>query len=221
MRKPRALSEIDRWKATEYRQFLLYTGIVTLKNSLPALLYNNFLVLFVAISILVNPEHSDYYSYSGEFLMFFVQEFSQIYGRNQIVYNVHSLVHLASDTEHFGSLDSISAFPFENFLGGLKKMVKKAHLPLQQVIRRLGEEKSFSEKVCACPSISQKKLKFEHNSGPLPFVSYRSRQFHEVTSSKFCIKCQAPDNCVYVDGNVVLVENIVQEEEDSCVQKIL
>ena len=42
-RKPRGLGEIDRWKATEFRQFLLYTGPVVLYKKLPPLLYKHFL----------------------------------------------------------------------------------------------------------------------------------------------------------------------------------
>lgn len=40
-RKPR--SDIYRWKATELRQFLLYTGISVLKNTLHINMYNFFL----------------------------------------------------------------------------------------------------------------------------------------------------------------------------------
>ena len=51
-RKPRSLSELARWKATELRQFLLYTGIVVLKNNVHESIYKNFLLLSVAIRIL-------------------------------------------------------------------------------------------------------------------------------------------------------------------------
>ncbi len=54
-RKPRGLIERHRWKATELRQFLLYTGPVVLKGILPDELYNNFLLLSVAIHVLARP----------------------------------------------------------------------------------------------------------------------------------------------------------------------
>ena len=54
-RRPRGLDEIDRWEATEFRQFLLYSGILALDEILRGDLYNHFLCLSVTISILVCP----------------------------------------------------------------------------------------------------------------------------------------------------------------------
>jgi len=53
-RKSRAIQDIDRWKATELRQFLLYTGIVVIKSILSPICYNHFLCLSVAVKILIN-----------------------------------------------------------------------------------------------------------------------------------------------------------------------
>lgn len=43
-RKPRPLSERDRYKATEFRQFLLYTGPVVLAGAIPDVMYKSFML---------------------------------------------------------------------------------------------------------------------------------------------------------------------------------
>lgn len=53
-RKPRSLKYLKHWKATEYRQILLYTGPVVLKSILSQDNYNHFISLHVAIRILCN-----------------------------------------------------------------------------------------------------------------------------------------------------------------------
>lgn len=54
-RRPRSLKYIKHWKATEYRQFLLYTGPIILKRLLQKNAYINFLILHIAITILTHP----------------------------------------------------------------------------------------------------------------------------------------------------------------------
>lgn len=51
-----------------------------------------------------------------------------------ISHNVHSLIHLVQDVERFGSLDNFSAFKYENYMQTLKKYIRKAERPLQQVV---------------------------------------------------------------------------------------
>ena len=121
-RKPRSLKELDRWKATEFRQFLLYTGPIILYRILDPAIYNNFLLLFSAISILVCPRlSSNYAEYAKTLLKTFVNHYADIYGKDLVVYNVHGLIHLPDDVKMHGPLDTFSSFPFENYLQKLKK----------------------------------------------------------------------------------------------------
>ena len=88
-RQPRSLNEIKRWKATEFSQFLLYTGPVTLKIAFDKdykSLYNHFLTLSIAISILLNPKFSkdaSFVSYAKSLLLHFVQSL-KLYMANNI-----------------------------------------------------------------------------------------------------------------------------------------
>lgn len=124
-RKPRSLTEIDRWKATEFRQFLLYTGpLVLAQSKLDDSVYKHFLLLSVAMRILLSPAccaNPEMIDYSEELTLKFVEYFGEFYGKEFLVYNVHCLIHLPQDARVFGSLDNISCFPLENFLGKIKK----------------------------------------------------------------------------------------------------
>ena len=74
-----------------------------------------------------------------EALKYFAARFGEIYGEHHLVYNVHSLIHLADDRAIHGPLDSFSCFPFETFLGKLKKLPKSPAKPLAQLVRRISE----------------------------------------------------------------------------------
>ncbi|KAK7130402.1 hypothetical protein R3I93_019896 [Phoxinus phoxinus] len=139
-RKPRDLKEIERWKATEFRQFALYTGKIVLKGVLNDQLYEHFLCFSTALCILVSPDLSKSQApYANQLLKYFVERGRELYGETFLVYNVHSLLHLAEDAQNFGSLDSCSAFKFESYLYQMKKMVRSGKNILAQVANRLEE----------------------------------------------------------------------------------
>ena len=51
-RQPRSLEDLNYWKATELRSFLLYTGMVVLKDVIKKEVYNHFVCLNIAIILL-------------------------------------------------------------------------------------------------------------------------------------------------------------------------
>ena len=208
-RKCRSLADVDRWKATEFRQFILYSGIVVLKGTISEVFYQHFLHFFVGIYCLSSPLHyATHCEYANDQLLLFVQQWGKFYGTD-IVYNVHSLTHLAGDVMMFGPLDDFSAFPFENFLGKLKKLLRKPKFPLAQVIRRLSE-------IQGC-NIAKKRnhghsfLK-PHILGPLPLELKGFYQFKGVYHTDLYFSIEDGNNCVKVGSQYGLIRNIVCKE---------
>jgi len=89
-RKPRSLSELDCWKATELRQFLLHTRPVVQKDVLPTTLYNNFLSLSIINYLMLSPTLcSHYFNYADNLIRYFLE---QLYGVEEMVHNAHSVI---------------------------------------------------------------------------------------------------------------------------------
>jgi hypothetical protein len=140
-RKPRSLKELDHFKATEFRLFLLYTGTVVMKSFLSTNVYRNFLKLHSSIYILLSDyaDHPKWNPFVKKLLISFVQEVKLIYGPEFLSYNMHSLVHLSDDARKNGKLDRISALPFENYMQILKKHLRSKSSQLSQVMNRITE----------------------------------------------------------------------------------
>lgn len=204
VRKPRELHFLSLWKATELRQFLLYTGPMILKNYINKDIYRNFLTLHVAIRLLCSPDLL-HISYAESLLRYFVQSFVILYESQHISHNIHALTHLADDVRKFGTLDTFSAFRYENCLRKIKQFLRKVERPLQQIHNRLTELEY-------CLSFEKKHRKIgvhgTHNVGPiLPGIN--SPQYSTFSRADFILSIHNPNNCCGLnDGTIVSIENI-------------
>jgi len=221
LRKGRHLSELDRWKATEFRQFLLYSGPVILSQLLPVKYYRHFMLLSVAVYCLSSPVFCSYYcEYAKQLLVLFVKQMEELYGNKQYVYNIHALVHLADDVSLYGSLDRFSAFPFESFLGRLKRLVRKPNYVLAQVVNRLSENCIDFSITGLKSSFSESFVKMQHHNGPLPMEYSQYLQFKQLISPEFYLSIKQGDNCIFARGKAWLITNILSLAED-CRERLL
>lgn len=134
-RSTRSVFEVAKWKATEFRFFLLYCGPIVLKNILPKKLYNHFLLFHIACRILCSNNLAlKFNTQAKKYLQHFVQLARYYYGKQCQIMNMHYLTHLADDVQNMKcSLSEFTAFPFENMLRKMKKMFRNGNRPLAQL----------------------------------------------------------------------------------------
>ena len=93
-----------------------------------------------------------------------------------------------------GCLDSFSAFPFENELKSIKRLVRKAAFSLSQVVRRLSEMNDHQKKqalqltpVCI--------VKSEHFHWPVLQGLESGQQFRVLKFKSMFVQCDSADSC--------------------------
>lgn len=122
---------------------------------------------------------------------------------------MHALLHIVHDCELFGSLDEFSCFPFENYLGQLKKQLRHSNKPLQQIVNRSVEK-----------GIRFSNIKIQiglfkpHNQGPLiDGMSVEGQYSRFKTESFISIIHNFSKNDAFIltkDCKIVQVENFVK-----------
>lgn len=203
-RKPRPIEEIKRWKATELRQFLLYTGPIVLKNALPKNYYDHFLRLHLSITILCSEQfHKKYNNYATSLLQSFVKEFPKLYGVEQVSYNVHGLVHLSEDSKNFGSLDKFSAFKFENHWG-TSSLLKGRRRPLEQVYNRICERNKLVSSQSQVPIQVLGKIKSSFQFKNFKLAPSRGNNTCELKSGEIIkiLEFTEVNNSIFCRGNL-------------------
>jgi len=214
-RKSRSVFEMRRWKATEFRLFLLYTGPIVLKNIITDECYANFMALNIAMTILLSPNNNHLLNYARELLNFFVKSFQQIYGVHNISHNIHNLLHLGDDYQNYGPLDNCSAFCFENYMKELKLFLRKSEKPLQQVINRYYEKynsKQGNDNYIEVP-FDQPILRNEHTNGPL-IKNISGSQYYKFLFKSISLSLKKEKDSYFLTTNNEIVKclNIVQND---------
>lgn len=156
-RDARNLALFRHWKGTEFRNFLNYFGAVVLQHHLPRRNYHHFLLLFCAVRVFSAPRYVAKFLHAAKLLIeAFINQYKELYGTQYMTSNVHNLCHIADDVERFGILPSMSAYPFENALGALKRLIRAGKHPLTSVAYRL-RERLFAAKENFSPEMLEKK----------------------------------------------------------------
>lgn len=201
-RSTRSIKHVMHWKATEYRFFLLYCGPVVLNGILPTKLYIHYLLFHTACRILCSQNMAtENNTEAGIYLERFVVLAYIYYGPTVGVLNMHNLIHLADVVKNMRcTLSEISAFPFENYLGKIKRSIRSGNKCLSQLCRRLSEISVLNNTAKPqMPPIVQV-MKIVHRNG---------QSITKLKYKEFTITCKPPNNIVLLaDGSIIMVDNV-------------
>lgn len=134
-RIPRNLTNRAKWKATEWRSWLLFYSYPCLRGILDNKLLKSFLLLVQSVYILLQTEISKDNLFQCELdLIKFVGECEILYGEEVITFNMHSLLHLVQSVRKSGPLWATSTFPYESNMFRFKQYVNGPKSVKNQII---------------------------------------------------------------------------------------
>lgn len=153
-RKPRSLDCYKSWKATEWRNWILYYAVTCLTG----LISNEYLLLFCKLSealhILNGTSLSEENVNRADTLINqFVKAYEILFTRDNMRYNLHILRHTTRTVKDWGPMWVHSAFIYEAFN---KKIIESLHGPSGRALRIMNKYllNDFARCVIHDPTIS-------------------------------------------------------------------
>lgn len=112
-RSQRSLEFRNLYKAVEFKNFIFYSTI-GLKDFLPSKYFNNVLKYVIFLRVLCQEKiEEDDLILSQHLIENFIFEYEQLYGIQNMTYNLHAHIHLPIQAFKFGPINKISALAFE------------------------------------------------------------------------------------------------------------
>uniref|UniRef100_A0ABD2WBQ8 Uncharacterized protein n=1 Tax=Trichogramma kaykai TaxID=54128 RepID=A0ABD2WBQ8_9HYME len=153
-RLTRSLDDRAQWKAREWENFILYYSLPVFSLVLKEKLFNYWSLFVNALYILLQREITyEKLDEADAMLHEFVRLTRKEYGKKNMTYNIHQLLHLAPSVENWGPLFAHSTFPFEaanhdllqaiHCANGVNLQISR-YLNMQNVVCKL--EKCLSER---------------------------------------------------------------------------
>lgn len=124
-RTPRKIqNNLNHWKASEFRSFLLYYGIPCVEGILPNSYLEHFACLVEATFLLLQEKiTAKDLNRCKKLLDVFYKCMAPLYGEETCGLNVHNLSHIVECVENWGPLWAYSCFSFESFNGEISKAI--------------------------------------------------------------------------------------------------
>ena len=134
-RCPRSLKTRAFWKASEWKYFLILYAPIVLKGILPSKFYRHLLLLSNSAFVLLKENITQLELFHvSQYFQVFVEDFEKLYGKPNMSFNVHLLLHITESVRNWGPFWCFSAYTFENYNGCLLKMFHGTQsVPLQIV----------------------------------------------------------------------------------------
>lgn len=135
-RTPRSIKPLKQWKASEYKNFLLYYSFTCIRDLLPKVYVRHWTKLIFAVYIFLKTNFTKNEGYEAKkALSEFVEEIENLYGKSFYKFNIHLLLHVGTCVDNFGALWAHSGFIFENYNGILAKMYYSSQGVPQQICK--------------------------------------------------------------------------------------
>lgn len=150
-RLPRSFNN-GKWKATEWRSWVLYLGVPCLLKILNTKYLSSFALLVRCAHKLLSEVIivEDLQKCRTDF-MYFTAQCEELYGKRSMNFNTHALLHVVDHIFKSGPLPLTSAFPYENGIFLLKQKLTGPKGAIIQMSRRLVQRTMLETELCNAP----------------------------------------------------------------------